>query len=186
VENLFQIILVAVYFMMPAYIANAIPVIANHFNWCNFIAKPIDFNLKFFNKPLFGHSKTFRGFVFGISGAFIIGIVQYYLYRFDFFKQISLLDYSLFNSVLLSFLLGFGALFGDLVKSFIKRRLGFKSGQPWPIFDQIDYPLGAILFASVLIVPSFEIVLLIVFISAIFSILSNIMAFYCGIKKVWW
>jgi len=37
-----------------------------------------------------------------------------------------------------------GALIGDLIKSFAKRRLGIQAGSTWVPFDQVDYIAGAI------------------------------------------
>jgi CDP-2,3-bis-(O-geranylgeranyl)-sn-glycerol synthase len=42
-------------------------------------------------------------------------------------------------------LLACGALLGDLVKSFFKRRLGRERGAKWPIADQYDLVAGAFL-----------------------------------------
>jgi CDP-2,3-bis-(O-geranylgeranyl)-sn-glycerol synthase len=113
-----NIILVSIIFFSPAYAANSIPVLANRFKLFPSLKKPI-------HSKVFGKSKTYRGFILGVSGALIVGLIQYYS---GWYLQ---LEYSL----LLSFLLGFGALLGDLIKSFIKRRIGIKSGDPWIVFD---------------------------------------------------
>src|SRR3989344_6564590 len=42
---------------------------------------------------------------------------------------------------------GLGAILGDHVKSFFKRRLGMAPGAPWWPFDQVDYSLGALFLA---------------------------------------
>jgi len=41
----------------------------------------------------------------------------------------------------------FGALIGDIIKSFFKRRIGKKRGQDWIPFDQIDFILGVLFFS---------------------------------------
>src|SRR4051812_27852644 len=51
-------------------------------------------------------------------------------------------------SPLLGAWIGLGALSGDLVKSFAKRRRGILPGQAWIPFDQIDWLLGALAFAA--------------------------------------
>ena len=172
--------------MLPAYAANALPVIFNNYNLLPSFARPVDFNARLFGKPVFGHSKTFRGFAAGISGALIIGLIQYFLFSIQEINDISLIEYSLLNAVILSFLLGFGALLGDLVKSFFKRRIGISSGKPWVIFDQTDYAIGALALASIIIIPSLTHIIIIITISALFSIMANIIAYLSGIKKVWW
>ena len=40
-------------------------------------------------------------------------------------------------------LLAVGALLGDLVKSFFKRRFGKERGSKWPVADQYDLVVGA-------------------------------------------
>ena len=45
------------------------------------------------------------------------------------------------------FSLCFGALTGDVTKSFFKRRIGKNRGEDWILFDQIDFIGGALLFS---------------------------------------
>jgi CDP-2,3-bis-(O-geranylgeranyl)-sn-glycerol synthase len=40
-----------------------------------------------------------------------------------------------------------GALFGDIVESFFKRRIGKERGESWYPFDQLDFVLGALILA---------------------------------------
>jgi len=172
--------------MLPAYAANAMPVISNHFNILKNLAVPIDFNKTLFRKPLFGHSKTIRGMVVGVLSAVLIGLIQYFLYSNTSIKEISLFDYSLNNALLVGFLLGSGALLGDLIKSFLKRRMNIPSGKPWIIFDQIDYSVGALLLTAIIFIPSLNHIITIIIISSIFAFGSNVIAYFSGIKKVWW
>ena len=115
--------------MLPAYFANMAPVIAKKIN---FLKVPLDFGKKISNKPIFGKNKTFRGLVFGVLFAVIIAYIQYIFDNYGIFMDLPLTDYS--NWLLLGFLMGFGAIFGDLVKSFIKRRLNYDPGK-----KTIDY-----------------------------------------------
>jgi CDP-2,3-bis-(O-geranylgeranyl)-sn-glycerol synthase len=150
------------------------PVIAGGLKLTPSLAKPI-------NEKVFGKTKTYRGFVFGILGALIIGLIQVYFKVYapyaEFYMELTLL---------LSFLLGFGALCGDLFKSFLKRRIGKKSGEPWLIFDQIDYILGAILFSSFVFNFPIEIIITALILSPLLSLGANIIAYKLKIKKVWW
>lgn len=166
--EIFKLILASIVFFLPAYVANAMPVIASGLKLTPSLAKPI-------HAKLFGKTKTYRGFVFGIISALIIGLILYFI---NFYNNI--------ETLLLSFLLGFGALFGDLIKSFLKRRIGIKSGEPWIIFDQIDYVVGGLLFSSIVFLPPIEIIIILLIISPIFSLGANIIAYKLGIKKVWW
>ena len=101
-------ILEALYLMLPAYFANMAPVF---FKKVNFLNYPVDFGKKIKGKRILGSHKTFRGFFFGIILAIIVAYVQSLISA-----EVALVDYS--NWALIGFLLGFGALLGDSVKSF--------------------------------------------------------------------
>ncbi len=170
----FDLFFFSLIFFLPAYVANAMPVIVSGLKITPSLAKPI-------NTKLFGESKTYRGFIFGVLFGCIAGIIfthngysYYYIYENEY------------NYILLTFLLAFGALFGDLVKSFIKRRIGKKSGEPWIIFDQIDYVIGGLLFGSIILVPPIETIIILLIISPLFSLLANMIAYKLKLKKVWW
>lgn len=172
--------------MLPAYIANAMPVLSAHFKILPSLNFAVDRGITLNNKRLFGKSKTVRGFVVGIGGAIMVTLMQYLLYKNNIFTEYSLIEYTITNSLLIGFLLGTGALTGDLIKSFIKRRIGIKSGQPWIIADQTDYVLGALLFASLLFVPPPNHIIVIIIISPLLALFANIISYITGMKKVWW
>jgi CDP-2,3-bis-(O-geranylgeranyl)-sn-glycerol synthase len=172
--------------MLPAYVANAMPVLSAHFKLLPSLNFPVDRGKTLNNKRLFGKSKTVRGFIVGIGGAIIVSLLQYLLYKNNLFSEYSLIEYTFTNSLIMGFLLGAGALTGDLIKSFIKRRIGIKSGKPWIIADQTDYVLGAHLFAAISFLPSPNHVIVIIIISPFLALLANIISFITGMKKVWW
>ncbi|MBU1446381.1 CDP-archaeol synthase [Patescibacteria group bacterium] len=172
--------------MLPAYAADALPVLGNHFNFLPCLATPVDGGCMLGKKPLFGHSKTIRGFVIGTGGAVIVGFIQFLLQNFDYIQSISLINYDLQTSLILGFLLGFGTLLGDLIKSFLKRRIGITSGSPWIIADQIDYVVGALLLASPIIIPETNYIIAIFLLSAILALTANIISYITGMKDVWW
>jgi CDP-2,3-bis-(O-geranylgeranyl)-sn-glycerol synthase len=60
----------------------------------------------------------------------------------------TLIDYESINVLWLGFLLGFGALSGDLIESFFKRRLNMPSGWLWAPFDQLDWIIGAVILSG--------------------------------------
>lgn len=172
------------YLMLPAYFSNMAPVIIRDLNLFNFLAKPVDFGIKIKGKPVLGKHKTFRGFIFGIIFALIIAYIQNILYRYDFFSKISFINYS--NWIAVGLLLGFGALFGDSVKSFFKRRFDLKPGEKFIPWDQIDYTLGALLFIAIIFMPSWQIVLISVILSFVLHILVNHIGYYLGLREVKW
>lgn len=100
------------------------------FSKIKFFQKPIDFNIKFMGKPLLGKNKTFKGIITGLFLAILITLIQTILFKQGHFQNISLIDYSKINFLFFGFLMGFGAICGDLIESFFKRRINLKPGQP--------------------------------------------------------
>ena len=175
------VLLSCFYFMLPAYFANMAPVIVKKISILNL---PIDFNKKISNKPLFGKNKTFRGLVFGVLFAIIIAYIQFVFYKNNIFVDISFIDYS--NWLLLGFLMGFGAIFGDLVKSFVKRRLNYEPGRPFVPWDQTDFVIGALIFVFPLVKLSIDKIIIIIILSFVLHIIVNHLAFYTGVRKEKW
>ena len=163
-----MIFLEAIKFIFPAYCANAIPVLAGG-------GLPLDFGKNFFDeKPVFGKNKTFRGFFFGLTVGTVVGIVESF-----FFKE-----YSFY----FGFVLSLGALVGDLIGAFLKRRLGLKPGDLLPIIDQVDFIIGAIVFASICYMPiiSLELIIAVLIITMPLHVLTNYAAYKAGLKSNPW
>ena len=88
-----------------------------------------------------------------ITGILVAGIQALLFFNSDFLKNNTVIDYGRFNFILIGALMGGGALLGDLIESFIKRRHGRPSGKPWFPWDQADWIIGAILLSSIVYVP---------------------------------
>ncbi len=172
--------------MLPAYIANMAPVFAQKFGALKFLARPVDGGRTFRGQPIFGNNKTWRGFLVGVVAAVAVSWLQYFLYQFPVFRTISLLDYPESNPWFLGFLLGFGALFGDLIKSFFKRRVNLKPGARWIPFDQIDFALGALVFVAPVYFPSWPAVIFILLLSPVLHIATNNIGYLLRIKNTRW
>ncbi len=180
-ESFALFLLKCFYLMLPAYFANMAPVMVKHIKLFVF---PIDFDKQLNNKPILGKNKTFRGLIFGVVFAVLVAYVQFLLYSMEFFKNISFLNYQ--SWLLFGFLMGLGALTGDLLKSFFKRRLGLKPGARFIPFDQTDFVVGALVF----IMPLFDLTLKIFIVSLLLSfvlhIIVNHIAFYARIRNERW
>jgi len=161
------------YFMLPAYFANMAPVIMRRL--FGKLAVPV-------NERLFGKNKTYRGIIFGALFGIIIAFFQYLLY--SQLKSLSFLDYS--NWLSIGFLMGFGAVSGDLLKSFFKRRLGYRPGQPFVPFDQLDFVIGALLLVSFVFAPTIKMIFTIIITSFALHILTNHSAYYLKIRNEKW
>lgn len=184
---MFIIILKVIYFGLPAIIANSLPVIFAKFRWLEIFNKPVDNNYLFYGQPLCGRRKTWRGFIVGIIGGLIIIFGQRYLNRLShFLKSISLINYESQWLFWAGFLLSFGALFGDLVKSFIKRRFKVVTGKKWWPWDNLDSTLGALFFISFYIKLEWQIILVGIIIGPLIHVLSNLIGYKLKLKDVWW
>lgn len=142
----FNFILSCVYFFIPAYFTNMTPPLIKKAGLFNFLAKPVDFGKKMAGEPVLGSHKTWRGAIFGIIVGTLMSLLQAWLYKFQFFKGISFLDYSKIDVLLFGFLMSSGAVFGDLASAFAKRRLKKEPGQKFIPFDQTNYVVGAFIF----------------------------------------
>jgi CDP-2,3-bis-(O-geranylgeranyl)-sn-glycerol synthase len=168
--------------MLPAYFANMAPVLIK--GSFKELKIPIDFNTKIDNNTIFGRHKTFRGLIFGILFAIIITFIQYLLYHLDFFKLISFIDYS--NWLLIGFLFGAGAIFGDLIESFFKRRLNIKPGKSFIPWDQLDFAIGSLIFIYPFYKLSFSKIITILILSFVLHIVVNHIAYYLKIRNEKW
>ena len=163
----------ALWFIFPAYCANAAPVIFGG-------GKPMDFGKKFFDgKPFFGSHKTFRGFLAGIIVGTLVGMAQTIIYENILFEYNSQFQYS----ILLGFMLSIGALTGDLIESFIKRRISRSPGSSLPVADQIDFILGAFLFSIPVLPPSLISALIILLVTIPIHLLTNLGAALLNMKN---
>ena len=155
----------ALLFIFPAYCANAVPVLAGG-------GTPMDFGKNFFDgKRIFGDHKTFRGFFFGLLVGILVGIVEFLIF-----------DYP----ILFIILPPLGALVGDLLGSFAKRRIGISPGGLFPIVDQIDFVIGALLFSIPLSILTWELALVVILITPPIHLLTNYVAFKMRLKKHPW
>ena len=161
------VIIEALKFIFPAYCANAMPVIAGG-------GSSIDFGRKFFDgRPLFGKNKTFRGFLFGLAIGSTVGLAETVLFEYPF---------------LLGLLTSLGALLGDLIGAFLKRRLGLAPGDMLPVVDQVDFVVGAVLVSLPVYgyVLRMEIILAVLVITPPIHLLTNFVAYKLGLKKNPW
>ena len=168
-----------IWFLLPAGFSNMSPVL---FKKINFLNKPVDFGKKWFDgKFIFGKNKTYRGFFFGTLVAIFVLYLQVLVY--PEMKNFSFFDYSQVNIFLLGFLFGFGALLGDLIESFLKRRVGVESGQSWMPWDQIDWVLGALILTYPILKLDWKIYLFSILIWGILHPVVNLIGYWLKIKK---
>ena len=156
-------------FLLPAMIANMTPVLLRGMKK---FGKPI-------NEKIFGSNKTWRGLVGGIT----VGTLSYFtLVNKGFFEGIE----NMGDVILVGFLFSFGALMGDLIKSYFKRKVGIKEGEGWIPFDQIDYILGAIILTYGIFHYSLPQIILLLIIGGAMSALAHYFAYFTRMIDTKW
>ena len=179
-----MIILQALYFALPMYIANMAPVVVKKLALFD---KPLDGGKTWGGKPILGKNKTWRGLFFALAFGLVVVCIQRKLFLTGgFWAGISIFDYSSDQTIMLGGLLAFGAILGDAVKSFAKRRINRPPGSMWFPFDQIDFVIGGLLLGSIVYWPGMAIALILLVVTPIFHIGTNFIAYKLKIKDVPW
>jgi CDP-2,3-bis-(O-geranylgeranyl)-sn-glycerol synthase len=199
--DLIYLIMNAIVFIFPAFVANAAPTI---------LGKGKRFNVSIDsgrywkdNKRILGDGKTIRGFVSGvvcgmISCVVILVLVAYSGYSLVYtscFKEgmlyrvlqplgVNLGNNGIILSALVGFLLGCGALIGDIIGSFIKRRSGLQRGESYPLMDQLGFLVVALIMVFPVIPWPLIWLIILVPITLGLHIGLNILSYVVGIQEV--
>jgi len=159
------IITAAALFIGPSYVANAAPLIFGG-------GRTLDGGRKLSDgQPIFGSHKTIRGLIAGILAGTLVGLGE------------SLLDSRL---IVAGFMIALGAVLGDLLGAFVKRRLRVEPGRAFPILDQLDFILGGLLVGYSFFPITWISVVLVVVVTPPIHLATNYGAYLLGIKKTRW
>ncbi len=157
-RDILATIVYSIWYILPSYIANMSPVIFGG-------GKPIDFNKKFIDgRRILGDHKTIRGFISGVILGTIAGIAQ--------------------GRALQGILLSLGAMVGDAIGSFIKRRLGIEEGGSVPLLDQECFLVFSILFAYPIESVDLYSIIFLLFLTPLLHKGTNVIAYYLKLKEV--
>ena len=180
-------VLAAVYFMLPAYVANLSGLAFGG-------GTPVDGGKECKDgRRLIGNGVTWKGLQNGTIIGTLVGVVLGIIGTF--YGDLSALTGgiidlhvygSVFGGLILGFLMAFGALLGDAVGSFLKRRIGLERGAPAPIMDQLDFVIGALVLSLLVVQISWEFFIIIALLSLVLHLGSNTFAYLIGIKDVWY
>lgn len=183
-ETLILFVLKTAWYFLPIGVANMMPVIFSR--WLNFLAVPLDGGKTWQGQRIFGDHKTFRGIILAVIGGTLIVVIQRYAYlNSDFFHNISLIDYEK-ESLVLGFFMGLGAISGDLIKSFFKRRMKKDPGSSWFPFDQIDYSLGGMILGFLFFIPPWPILIFTLVLGVLLHLAANLIGQAIGLRKKAW
>lgn len=170
----------ALWIMIPAYLPNSAAALFGG-------GRPIDQGKNWHDgRRILGDGKTWRGFFGGVISGIIAGIVL--IWARDYSGLLWLPEQTLMSVTLLAA----GALLGDMIKSFVKRRLNKNRGDEWLIADQYDLVAGAFLLLVIFdwgwvaanITPLILIWILVL--TPVLHRLVNIIGYIMGVKEVPW
>jgi CDP-2,3-bis-(O-geranylgeranyl)-sn-glycerol synthase len=172
--------------MLPAYVAGPIAVLVGG-------GKPIDFGKKHRDgRRILGDGKTWAGLLGGTMAGIIVGSIQN-VAALSINDELVLSFGKTWYFFVVVFCLSFGAMFGDLVKSFIKRRMNIKRGEKSPfLMDQLDFVFGAWLFLLLFATPWFFTnftlwhILVVLILTPLLHRFTNIIGYAIGKKEVPW
>ncbi len=155
----------ALFFIGPSYVANAAPLLFGG-------GRPLDGGRNFVDdRRVFGAHKTVRGFFSGIIAGSLIGLAE------------SSAEPSLLVGGLM---ISLGAVLGDLLGAFVKRRLKMKPGNAFPVVDQLDFVVGGLTLGSFFFPLSWASILVVVIVTPPIHLGTNFGAYLLGIKKTYW
>ena len=158
--QLYQFVLYPIIFILPAWIANGTPVIFGG-------GAPLDMGTN-----ILGNHKTWRGTISGLLGGFVVAVLEYIF---------------LSQPLFLGAALAIGAIAGDLIGSFAKRRSGIREGASVPILDQYSFFIFAMLFSLPFGgLPSTLGIVVLVVLTGILHKGTNVLAHMAKIKQVPW
>ncbi len=164
----------ALWFIWPAYCANAFPPIMKG-------KRPLDFNKNFGKTRFLGNGKTIEGTAGGILFGIVIGIIQMQIYGYAS-KDFGLYEFTIPILVLLCV----GTLFGDIAGSFIKRRFNINPGESAVLLDQLGFLVMALIFASLIYTPQLLTIIILLIITPLLHWCANILGYLLKLKKHPW
>jgi len=166
--------------MLPAYLPNPAAALFGG-------GIPVDGGRRWSDgRRLLGDGKTWRGLVLGVLSGVLLGLIQVSV------QDAGMLTWLPRHTVLSVLLLAVGALAGDMVKSFVKRRVGKERGAAWPLADQYDLVAGSLLllligdygFAAVYL--TIPVVFWILLLTPLLHRAANLIGYATGVKDVPW
>ncbi|MFB6112919.1 MAG: CDP-2,3-bis-(O-geranylgeranyl)-sn-glycerol synthase [Halodesulfurarchaeum sp.] len=175
-------VVTGIWAMLPAYVPNNVAVLAGG-------GPPIDGGRTVRGSRLLGDGKTWRGTVAGI----LAGVILALLLNAVRAGVTGAIGVSLPTFSIASMLsLPTGALLGDILASFVKRRIGRQRGSAVPLLDQLDFVAIALLltlladpgwFQDVFTLPVLGVVLVL---TPLLHVGTNAIAYWLGLKNEPW
>jgi CDP-2,3-bis-(O-geranylgeranyl)-sn-glycerol synthase len=170
---------VAVWAMLPAYVPNNAAVLVGG-------GPPIDGGRTYGGRRLLGDGKTWRGTAGGIVAGVLLAVVL------DAVRPAVVaatgLDLPAFP-LSAAVALAAGALLGDILASFLKRRAGRERGAAFPGLDQLDFVVVALLSTAVVApawvgrVFTLPVIVVVLVVTPVLHLSTNAGAYLLGLKE---
>jgi CDP-2,3-bis-(O-geranylgeranyl)-sn-glycerol synthase len=167
----------AVWLMWPAYGANGLCMLAKG-------KRAIDGGRTWRGKQIFGPGKTWEGLALGVIVAMLVAMFQMFVAPLLPWNLSPVLLDIVPMTPLLGFVMGLGAMLGDIGGSAIKRRLGIARGRPAPLLDQLDFIAGMLVFASLVVALKWEWIVILLVMTPIIHLSANFVAYLLNLKNV--
>ena len=177
--------------LLPTYVANALATLPRGWGPALDLGRIVRRD----GRRLLGPSKTVSGFLAGSVGAIPVGLLEAWLilHAPPNLRLVPQFAPTVLAALPVVALLTFGAMDGDALGSFVKRRLGYSSGRRTFLLDQLPFVLlpvglGLVLFPG-LFVPVFDrweaVLWLLVYTLGLHAAF-NWVGYWTGLKKVPW
>ncbi len=166
-----------IWFFLPAFVANQCPGHGARWNVPGQV--PV-------SRLWLGENKTWAAYYMAALGSSLTFVLQQWASDWNIAYG-WYVSSSLRESILIGALFGLGAVVGDHLKSFVKRRLGRAPGTMWWPFDQLDYVFGALLF----VYPisgwiGWDMFWALIVIALVGHLIINAIGYKIGHRKTWW
>jgi len=173
---------VAFWAMLPAYVPNNVAVVAGG-------GRPIDGGRTWGGRRVLGDGKTWRGtFVGTLAGAALAAALNGVEPAASDVLGVPLPVFPLAAMLALPF----GAMLGDILASFLKRRTGRERGAAFPLVDQLDFVVVALALAAVAAPAWFgdtftlEVIVAVLVLTPVLHVGTNVGAYQLGLKDEPW
>ncbi|MEY7852057.1 CDP-2,3-bis-(O-geranylgeranyl)-sn-glycerol synthase [Natrarchaeobius sp. A-rgal3] len=177
-----ETVVIAFWAMLPAYVPNNAAVLAGG-------GRPIDGGRTWGDKRVLGDGKSWRGTAAGIlAGVALAAVLTFFAPAVSDATGFDVPGFVPGAAVGLAA----GAMLGDILASFLKRRTGRQRGAMFPGLDQLDFvvvslPLTALLATEwFLEVFTLGVILVVVVLTPILHVTTNVIAYKLGLKNEPW
>ncbi|WP_299269147.1 CDP-2,3-bis-(O-geranylgeranyl)-sn-glycerol synthase [Halorientalis sp.] len=175
------VLAVAFWAMLPAYVPNNAAVLVGG-------GPPVDGGRTWNGRRLLGDGKTWLGTVGGVAAGSALALVLNAVHPVVSGAVEGLPEFTLVTAVTLPA----GALVGDIVASFLKRRTGRRRGAAFPGVDQLDFVVGA-LGLTILLAPgwlfetfTFPVLTVVLVVTPVLHVGTNLVAYKLSLKSEPW